>query len=411
MSGRFEGYRQASFRGVPFEIPDRTQTGGRRIDVGEVPFGDKWVTRDMGRSARRFTLSGFVFGLTWREDATRLEEALDASGPGLLVHPTRGEINVYVERWSTDEREQDGLDYVAIRMDCVLAGDAQFPAAATDHASTITAAAVAVEQPAVQAFASTWTNPDDAAMPEIVEEEAELDLAAIAKSLNDAARQPQIALNAALAPVHAQLRNVQRVMGAVGAILSLPQTLAGNLYGLLGGLTLGWASLLGLTDMRFPAWRLSGNRSRLIAGQLGRTVETNRGALGRLIATRAAVSLSQQALTMPWAARQEVLDNRDLLTVILAELESGARTGRRRDEALALERLRLATWDGMDAVAAELPRLRAVEASSIGSARALVWRQTGSLAAAPDLVTRNRISNPALVPAGTPLWLKEAGNG
>lgn len=91
---------QASFRGVPFGVISGESVVGRRVAVHEYPYRDTVWVEDLGRSARKFTLRGFLIqdSLVYsagdvfsQRDA--MIAACETSGGGLLVHPTLGEMN------------------------------------------------------------------------------------------------------------------------------------------------------------------------------------------------------------------------------------------------------------------------------------------------------------------------------
>ena len=74
----------ATFRLAPFHVDANSRTSGRRIVLHEFPKRDTPYAEDMGRSARRFPVTGYVIGpdyQIWRE---LLVLALEAEGPGLF---------------------------------------------------------------------------------------------------------------------------------------------------------------------------------------------------------------------------------------------------------------------------------------------------------------------------------------
>lgn len=94
---------QASFRGVPFAVVSGEGMFGRRVAIHEYPYRDTVWVEDLGRSARRFTLRGFLVhdsriysagDVFAQRDA--LVAACETGESGLLVHPTLGELSVYV---------------------------------------------------------------------------------------------------------------------------------------------------------------------------------------------------------------------------------------------------------------------------------------------------------------------------
>ena len=93
----------ASFRGVPFVVPERSLEGGRRGEVSEQPNADVPKTQDMGRKAKSFRVTGWVFTDQGFSTRNRLVEALDAYGPGRYVDPWGRQFIVKVARWSVRE--------------------------------------------------------------------------------------------------------------------------------------------------------------------------------------------------------------------------------------------------------------------------------------------------------------------
>ncbi|MBH2032387.1 MAG: DNA circularization N-terminal domain-containing protein [Pseudomonadales bacterium] len=104
-------YRPGAFRGVLFYLKNSTRTGGRRTVLDEYPLRDEPSTQDMGRKARQFNLSMTVIGKDYMPQRDRLIAALEAFGPGTLMHPFYGELQVAVlGDYSIEEStEQGGL--------------------------------------------------------------------------------------------------------------------------------------------------------------------------------------------------------------------------------------------------------------------------------------------------------------
>lgn len=145
-----DGLRDASFRGVPFFVEGATTEFGRRTVVHEYPYGQRPGTEDLGRKVRRLRLDAFVLGANYMADRDRLRDALEQAGPGRLVHPYWGELQVSVETVSLRETDAEGgravfaLSFVehgdeltqAVRLDTAarlrqVAGVAEFDAVAT----------------------------------------------------------------------------------------------------------------------------------------------------------------------------------------------------------------------------------------------------------------------------------------
>jgi prophage DNA circulation protein len=108
---------QASFRGIPFHVQSHEYSGGRRTSIFYLLYGDKDfepVVEDSGPEADEFSIEAYVI----QNDASDLDyfprrdnliAALKKLGPGLLIHPYLGEINVAVlGRFSMSETWEEG---------------------------------------------------------------------------------------------------------------------------------------------------------------------------------------------------------------------------------------------------------------------------------------------------------------
>lgn len=135
----------ASFRGVPFGVLGGESRFGRRVATHEYPNRDKPYMEDLGRSTRRIGLVGFlvensiVYGggsVVGQREA--MVAAAEQAGPGILVHPTLGELRVVVpdgglgvsERWDTGR-------YFELSFSFIEAGDRLFPAVSASNQSLV----------------------------------------------------------------------------------------------------------------------------------------------------------------------------------------------------------------------------------------------------------------------------------
>ncbi|QEL49867.1 DNA circularization N-terminal domain-containing protein [Enterobacter sp. LU1] len=80
----------ASFRGVPFKVSGDEGTFGRRATTHEYPLRDVPFTQDMGRKARRYSVSAYLVGNDYMSQRDRLLTALEQGGSATLIHPYYG---------------------------------------------------------------------------------------------------------------------------------------------------------------------------------------------------------------------------------------------------------------------------------------------------------------------------------
>ena len=121
----FSRLREASFRGVPFEVDDVEASGGRRVVLHEYPLRDTPYREDLGRRAREFSVRGYIIqGRTYDYATSRanLLKALEAYGAGELVHPWHGEVSVVVDDYRLREVEHI-TSPEALLVDCMVRSD------------------------------------------------------------------------------------------------------------------------------------------------------------------------------------------------------------------------------------------------------------------------------------------------
>ncbi len=112
----------ASFKGVTFYALTGGGEVGRRGAEGEFPFGEETAYADLGRKIRVFKLKARFAGPGYIEDSQALLDACESKGPGELIHPTRGPVQVACRtaEFSEDYEEADGV--CEIDLDFVEAG-------------------------------------------------------------------------------------------------------------------------------------------------------------------------------------------------------------------------------------------------------------------------------------------------
>lgn len=98
------GKGEGSFRGAKFLIRETvSQKGGRRVVKREYPRRDDGGADDLGRRLRERSFSCLVIGSDYIAQRDALIDALDKDGPGELVHPLYGTLQVQIDSWESSE--------------------------------------------------------------------------------------------------------------------------------------------------------------------------------------------------------------------------------------------------------------------------------------------------------------------
>lgn len=87
-------YLPASYNGVFFECVTAGSEHGRRGVTGEFPFGEQTAFQDLGIKIRHYSIAGRFKGPESVVQMSALIAAVETPGPGVLIHPTRGQLKV-----------------------------------------------------------------------------------------------------------------------------------------------------------------------------------------------------------------------------------------------------------------------------------------------------------------------------
>lgn len=225
-----DNYRAASFRGVPFFVESADSTHGRRQAVHEHAQRDVPYTEDLGRKAREFSVSGYLIGLEYQTQRDELIKACETAGPGVLVHPYRGEMTVTCRGLGLSESTNDG-GMCIVKLTFLEAGEASYPSAKVDTVNAISAKGNAVTAAAEKGFVSDFlTN----GFPAYVAESAATGLAELGEFMaapglsfsddlhaaSDFYQQAKGLASDAFSLVQQPLQMVSRITGLFGSIRS-----------------------------------------------------------------------------------------------------------------------------------------------------------------------------------------------
>lgn len=123
-----DNLREASFRGVAFKYADTDGEYGRRHARHEYPGRDVPFLEDMGRKTREHSLQAYVLEPAHLEQARLLREACEKPGPGTLVHPYMGEMQVVCTGCRQRFTTRDG-GMASFQLSFAESGDNRYPKA------------------------------------------------------------------------------------------------------------------------------------------------------------------------------------------------------------------------------------------------------------------------------------------
>lgn len=419
MTKTWENLRPASFRGVAFEVGSHSESGGRRVELHEYPLRDTPYAEDLGKKAGKWQIEAFLVngksGYAERRD--KLREALNASGPGTLIHPYLGELSVSVDGYSLKETTREG-GYCTFSISFVEAGQPVEPDVEKDTAANVLDKAEAAKEAATAGFLDEY-------MP-------------LLEDLEGLAGKVPALLSEATAFLGTPLSILSRAQSAASSVLALPDRLASRILGYLGTIRqLGGIATSGLKMNALTAllgkksagtassWLVTSNG--VIAGIVGETSwpQAGGGSIGGgtpspetpgvvastvanraetplidLIAAGAVIEAAIESADADYGTADDALASRD---AVLEAIDEVQRANCSDAVFTALSELAAAVNEDLTTRGAELPKLGSATLSMSMPALAASYRLYGDVGQADAIVARNRIRHPGRVPGGVPL--------
>lgn len=381
----------ASFRGVPFFVDTGEHSGGRNTVAHEHPYNEKAAfTEDMGRRGQTFNVEGYVLGADYEAARDSLTRALDAPGPGELVHPYFGTRRVAVVTFRIRQTRADGgMATLSIEFRETITAPI-LPTATAAPASVVALKVTAAKATARAQFLATRSlvfRPEGADLP-----------------LNDF--RASAALFAGMLrvldanPISSTVRAAFRL--AISGELSTASLVGEYLAESVGvlfdefadallsatGLPLDPVALiLGLADLDLGPRPSATTPQRVVEQQ-------DYDALKNLITRLAITTASSAILTRRFENFERAVEVRSLLTdAIDRHAESVA------DDAFpAFTDLRSGLVAAVPGEDSDLPRLQPFTPSTVEPSVVVAHRLYGHMRLELDLVERNRIRHPGFVP-------------
>lgn len=388
--------QSASIRGVGFHIDSASGQAGRRVAVHEYPQQEVSWAEDLGKKAGSQTLQAFVVGADYDLARDELFAALDKPGPATLVHPYLGTLKIQVTDYDwTISTRQGG--YCKVTISYVPAGKREYPATGSKKASELKNSCDAANESTQDNFAKNFTCENK---PAFVEEAAIDQLTAAI----DTIRSINGKISSVLQPISDVANQIDQLGSEIATLISQPRVLASRLMGVVASVFGAVADIKGAFNGYkglFSGW--SNNRKVKATTPNRRTQAVNQAAIEQLLKATATVEFARLIATttgpssLPFETYDQAMEIRDRM---LEELDTLIESG---DDALyhVLVELQTRLIRRVDDTATELLRIDYVQITTPVPALVFAHQVCGDAARADELATRNALTDPNFVPAGT----------
>lgn len=148
----------ASFRGVPFLVPEGTKESGRHEVRHDYPDSSQAYIEDNGLRVPQFKVQAIVHGASALSWLRRLEGALNAPGPATLVHPIYGRQWCQAGQYNTKHDDKEvGVYHIDITFH--VTGPPVFPGPLSGIAAAITGLSTSALVSLFNEFQSAFVTP------------------------------------------------------------------------------------------------------------------------------------------------------------------------------------------------------------------------------------------------------------
>ena len=396
--------RQASFRGVAFQVASVEDSNGRRTVTHAYPNFDGTYTEDLGKSPDGFQVDGFVVGADYIDQAARLKKACQQAGSGLLAHPWLGSMTVICldcrTLWSPSH-----LRECRLRMTFQEEGKRQYPDDSNDYAALAEDTVASALETFTLKFRETYTTSG----PGWISTEM-AKVASQAFSLLG-----QVAKVAGIGSA-----GLGELLGQVQAAINTAGSLAGNAASLAGTVTTLGGKLTTVLEAKGPAAALestlaladySANLSGVnIPTAAARTLVSSAAGFAALVDRVAVSSGVKLALSADYGSRNEALAAKSRIISKLDDLKDVASQSADHESFEALRELQVLVVEAMDQKAGGLPGLASVKISPTATpALVLAYDLYQDLGREAEILSRNpQVVHPGLLPGGDYLEVADA---
>ena len=339
--------------------------------------------------ARKFTLEAFVIGDDYMTARDAFIKALEAGGPGELVHPHYGTRSVVVngEFRVRETTAKGGMATFSIPF--CEAGKMVQPTESVDTSWAVSKTADTVTETSVEDFSTTF----DTKGPEWIRAEA-------LGHINAALDKVRATLDQAAIPVDLVSQvatDVATLKGEAATLLATPGTLASRLSGVIAGLIpSNLSDPISVARSLFTYSNPAPASSPL--STMGAKAEVNAEAISGLVRRVALAEAARDVSTVDFDTYEDGLAARDLLADGLEDEAAVASD----PVYISLTDLRVAVVKDFASRGA-LPRLSSYKPAETLPALVVAHTIYGDASRAAEICTRNRVRHPGAVPGGMSL--------
>jgi prophage DNA circulation protein len=400
--------KQASFKGVPFEVDGAVSESGRRGVLHEYPNRDVPYFEDLGKKADTYSFEAFIVGDDYIERRDNLRKACTGDGSGTLVHPSLGRIDCYCTAISISERASE-MRIARFSLSFTVSGKPSLPDSLPDYTEQVESAADGLIEAATADYIKNFSV--QGSPSSIVES-----VAGVAGDIIDKAAGAIEAVSGAIDEIHdkqeAILDTIDRLTGVaddlaaakagIYNVLRFPNVLSARIS----------AALAIIGDLLSPNDALARLRkiAEINAEQTPLGIHSAKLAVEAELKKRIAhltqlISLAEQAKIIASIGIVNPETAKEILSDYVAAVELHLLEDMLSEENVlsALRELEAATVNAVYASVKKLPETKEITLSQTLPSLVLAYNLYADIDRASEITGRNAIRAPGFIPAGVTL--------
>ncbi len=392
-----EELKPASFRGIPFLVDTHEIAFGRRKHLHEYPYRDIPKAEDLGKRARFITINAYLLGDDYTDRRQRLMDAVEnKSTAGTLTLPLYESMQVTADEDCSVmfSNREGGIEY--LRLAFTIAGENRYPDQSITSKAKVLEDATNGRTSILQVLRDGF---DATARPEYIREDAE----ATSNSFTDQVR----SLLGNFTPSNAGLAAItlatDYLADNVGDLVQDGSQWGGAVQSVILAVRDGFPGIRDAYSLLSGLFTVGSDLPVIVENTSNRTIQRkNRDLQIGFVKRQALMAMAENAASIEFESYDEASTTRNELSdriddeILTATLDE--------DEAItALEKLRATMVSDITSRAASLRRIRYLTRTSPISALALAYDLYDTTDQENDLINRNHVRRPHLIPAGRPI--------
>lgn len=414
--------RPASFKGISFEVEDTDSDTGRRSQLHEYPNRDTPFNEDLGKKAERYSFVAFILGDDCLDRAAELRNACKNGGTGTLIHPAFGTALVDCESCKVSYSFREGR-MARISLSFVEHGQETYPDESTDLVDSVYSAADKLETATINNFVQRFNIEEVGAIAGDVSALATSYAGAATEVLEDVSSKIGIIidgyddLTTAVDNITTVADSVMNIRNNINDVLNGPAQFAAHLSAIFETVRMYSGKSDGIRNLKNISTPSSSGGSTTDSGSSDenntndtspisvKRIEAQQENVRQMTALTERLTLSNEAKIIADTDFENTDEADEALETFLEDVENQllSETETSHDVIEHINEIKAVVIENIRERVSMLPQTKTIILPEMMPSIVLAYDLYEDIERRDEIVKRNKISNPAFIPAGVEL--------